>query len=91
MYVQTERQIGRLPEENKTWRGLGTNDNGQEVKSEWDMITIAEAEGLLEWLEDEEFITFMNFFQRVMPQADILYGFLQKREISVDSINKALT
>ena len=89
--MQTERQISRLSKENKTWRGLDTNDNGQEVKFEWDMITITEAEGLLEWLEDEEFITFMNFFQRVMPQVDILYGFLKKCEISVDSINEALT
>ena len=53
-----------------------TDENGQLVKFEWDMTTIAEAAGLLKWLEDE-FMAFLNFFQRVLPHVDILYGFLQ--------------
>ena len=57
----------------------------------WDNKTIAEAAGLLNWLEDEEFVTFLSFFHRVMPQVDILYGNLQKREISVDEVASTLT
>ncbi len=57
---------------------------------EWDDKSIAEAAGLLKWLEDQEFLTFLIFFHRVMPHVDILYGVIQKREISAADVASAL-
>ena len=62
----------------------------EEEHFKWDQKTINEASGLLKWLEDEEFMFFLNFFHRVMPHVEVLYDVLQSREISIDMVRKAL-
>ena len=65
------------------------NENDEEV-FKWDSKTISEASGLLNWLNDEEFMFFLRFFHKVMPNVEILYDVLQSREISVDMVSNAL-
>ena len=74
-----------------SYKDSTTGEVHEDLSFEWDNKTIAEAAGLLNWLEDEEFLIFLSFFHRVMPQVDILYGNLQKREISVDEVASTLT
>ncbi|XP_072014887.1 zinc finger MYM-type protein 1-like [Amphiura filiformis] len=57
-----------------------------EVHYDWDDKTIREATGLLKWLEDEEFLFFLEFFHLIMPEVDLLYNTLQRRNVSVDTV-----
>ena len=63
----------------------------EDLGFEWDNKTISEAAGLLKWLEDDQFMSFLSVFHRIMPHVDILYCTLQKREISADAVASALT
>ena len=70
--------------------GLSEEEQDREdlTKFEWDNATINEAAGLIKWLTDEEFLFFLKFFHQVLSHVDILYAVFQKREISVDEVNK---
>ena len=73
----------------KNGEHFSENENDEEV-FKWDSKTISEASGLLNWLNDEEFMFFLRFFHQVMPHVEILYDVLQSREISVDMVSNAL-
>ncbi|XP_072022939.1 zinc finger MYM-type protein 1-like [Amphiura filiformis] len=66
-------------------------ESGTEENIQWDLETIGKASGLLKWLEDEQFMYFLRFFNRVMPHVDVLYGIIQSRNISVDMVSHALS
>ncbi|XP_072042789.1 zinc finger MYM-type protein 1-like [Amphiura filiformis] len=65
-------------------------ETAQHTHFNWDAKTISEAAGLIKWLLDDEFMFLLEFFHRVMPHVDILYAKLQKRNISVDEVDKAV-
>jgi hypothetical protein len=45
----------------------------------WDSASIREATGLINFLEDEEFNFFLDFFARIMPLIEMFYNILQKK------------
>lgn len=53
--------------------------------------TICEAKGFSRTLDDREFIFFLFLFFKIMPQVDILYNQLQKRDFDTVSVQKATT
>ena len=57
---------------------------------DWDRTTISEASGLLKYLEDEEFLFLLEFFQLLMPEVDALFKTLQTRNVSVDKVANEL-
>ena len=70
--------------------GEDMDDGNESVHFDWDNTTVREACGLLKWLEDEEFLFFLEFFHRLMPDIDLLYSKLQTRSISVDEVTNQL-
>ena len=70
--------------------GEDMDDGNESVHFDWDNTTVREACGLLKWLEDEEFLFFLEFFHRLMPDIDLLYSTLQTRSISVDEVTNQL-
>ena len=57
---------------------------------DWDRTTISEASRLLKYLEDEEFLFLLEFFQLLMPEVDALFKTLQTRNVSVDKVTNEL-
>ncbi len=99
--IKAEPQSGE--EENLQFKQATVDNNFQAATEEdtmaesdeienfqWDLETISKASCLLKWLEDEEFMYFLGFFNRVMPNVDLLYGIIQSCNISVDMVNRAL-
>ena len=70
--------------------GEDMDDGNESVHFDWDNTTVREACGLLKLLEDEEFLFFLEFFHRLMPDIDLLYSKLQTRSISVDEVTNQL-
>ena len=69
----------------------GDNAGIQELENiEWDRTTISEAAGLFKWLQDEEFLFFLEFFHLLMKGVDSLYNTLQTRNVSVDRVANEL-
>ena len=60
------------------------------TKPGWDKVSISEAFGLSIHLRDRTFLQLLEFFARVMPEVDVLYGILQKREIDASGVNRAV-
>ena len=56
----------------------------------WDKVSISEAYGLSMHLRDRTFLQLLEFFARVMPEVDVLYGTLQNREIDASGVNRAV-
>ena len=52
-----------------------------DLESSLSSKTVQEARGLRHNLEDEEFVFWLTFFQKIMPHVDILYNQLQARQI----------
>eukprot|EP00795_Rhopilema_esculentum_P005495 gene5495-673_t len=65
----------------------------QDIIANWngDQHTIREASGLLHWLQDNNFLLFLEFFQRVFPHVEILFAQLQKRQIDPTFIKNCIT
>ncbi|XP_065070319.1 zinc finger MYM-type protein 1-like [Rhopilema esculentum] len=55
-----------------------------------DQVSVREASGLLHWLQDRNFLIYLEFFQQLMPHVDILYAQLQKRQISATFIQTCI-
>ncbi len=55
-----------------------------------DQTTIREANGLLNFLKDREFLIMLKFFQRIMSHVDILYAQLQKRQVDPIFIGRSM-
>ena len=64
----------------------------KDIISNWkgDQITVREANGLLQCLEDRNFLVFLSFFSKLMPHVEILYAQLQKRQIDPVFINNCM-
>lgn len=56
----------------------------------WDRVTISEAYGLSMHLRDSTFLQLLQFFAEVMPEVDVMYGVLQKREVDASGVNRAI-
>ncbi|KAM4557752.1 zinc finger MYM-type protein 1-like [Odontesthes bonariensis] len=56
----------------------------------WDKVSISEAYGLTMHLRDRTFLQLLEFFAKVMPEVDVLYSILQKREIDASGVNRAV-
>ena len=57
---------------------------------DWDTKTINEVAGLIKWLDENDFLYYLDFFHRVMPHADELYAILQKCNVSIDTVASAV-
>eukprot|EP00795_Rhopilema_esculentum_P017770 gene17770-9443_t len=68
-------------------------DGAADIIANWngDQHTIREASGLLHWLQDNNFLLFLEFFQRVFPHVEILFAQLQKRQIDPTFIKNCIT
>ena len=55
----------------------------EEITASWngDQLTVREASGLLHWLQDKDFLLYLEFFHRIFPHVEILFAQLQKRGI----------
>ena len=56
----------------------------------WDRVSVSEAYGLSMHLRDRAFLQLLEFFAKVMPEVDVLYSKLQKREIDASGVNRAV-
>ena len=53
--------------------------------------TIAEATGILKYLNDDNFKFWLELFHQIMPHVEIIYNQMQSREISVFKVNEYIT
>ena len=53
--------------------------------------TIVEATGILQYLDNDKFIFWLELFHQIMPHVEIIYNQMQSREIDVFKINEYLT
>ena len=58
--------------------------------STFDSTTVREASGFLRMLQDEDFVFFLQQFHQIMPHVDMMYQQLQKRDIDMVFIKRAL-
>ena len=65
------------------WITFALNQDG-------DKVSISEAFGLSMHLRDRTFLQLLEFFAKVMPEVDVLYSKLQKREIDASGVNRAV-
>jgi hypothetical protein len=56
----------------------------------WDSVSIRELSGLIRFLEDEEFLYFLDFFNRLMLLIDTFHNILQKEITTVVSVRRHL-
>ena len=56
----------------------------------FDCTTVREASGYLRMLQDDDFKFFLHLFHQIMPQVDIMYQQLQKKDIDAVFIKRAL-
>ncbi|CAH1114114.1 unnamed protein product [Psylliodes chrysocephalus] len=56
------------------------------IPKNYNVETVKEASGFLKWLEDDNFLFWLNFFSKVMTHVDILYSQIQKIETDVVKI-----
>ena len=52
----------------------------EEITACWngDQLTVREASGLLHWLQEKDFLFYLDFFLRLFPHVEILFAQLQK-------------
>ena len=64
----------------------------KEIIVSWkgDQTTVREASGLLHWLQDKDFLLFLDFFNKLMPHVDILYAQLQKHNMDPVSVKNSI-
>ena len=56
-----------------------------------DQVSVREASGLVRWLKGKDFLLYLEFFHRLMPNVDILMlNYKQKRQICQVSIKKSI-
>lgn len=60
------------------------------MDAEFDKITICQAGCLKGFLENDDFLYWLNYFHMIMPHVDILFNQLQKSDIDAISINKCI-
>ena len=53
--------------------------------------TIAEATGILKYLNDDNFKFWLELFHQIMPHVEIIYNQMQSQEISVFKVNEYIT
>jgi len=53
--------------------------------------TIAEATGILKYLNDDNFMFWLELFHQIMPHVEVIYNQMQSREISVFKISEYIT
>ena len=53
--------------------------------------TIAEATGILKYLNDGNFTFWLELFHQIMPHVEVIYNQMQSREISVFKVNEYIT
>ncbi|PNF24207.1 hypothetical protein B7P43_G16041 [Cryptotermes secundus] len=53
--------------------------------------TIAEATGILKYLNDDNFKFWLEHFHQIMPHVEIIYNQMQSREVSVFKVNEYIT
>lgn len=58
--------------------------------SSFDNTTVREASGFLRMLQDEDFCFFLQLFHLIMPHVDMMYQQLQKKNIDMVFIKRAL-
>lgn len=65
----------------------------EEILDNWngDQLTVREASGLLNWLQDKDFLLYLEFFHRIFPHVEILFAQLQKRGIDPAFIQGCIT
>lgn len=61
-----------------------------QIESSMDLKTIHEASGFKSMLKNQQFLTYLEFFSVVMPQVDILFKILQKKNNNAISVKSAL-
>ncbi|XP_050500562.1 uncharacterized protein LOC114333658 [Diabrotica virgifera virgifera] len=60
------------------------------IDSETNNSSINQAMSLKNYLEDENFLYWLNFFHAVMPHCDVLFDVLQKRDLDIVTIDKCI-